>query len=60
MFSKAAERAYNDGVINGWTIMRSVQGGKSEPNFYWYIGLDDLKKVDALEKDFGKIINETI
>ena len=60
LFSKAAERAYNEGVINGWAIMRRVQGGKSEPNFYWYIGLGDLKKVDALEKDFGKIINETI
>jgi hypothetical protein len=60
LYSKAAERAYKEGVINGWAIMRRVQGGKSEPNFYWYIGVDDLKKVDALGKDFGKIINETV
>ena len=33
LYSKAAERAYKEGVINGWAIMRRVQGGKSEPNF---------------------------
>ena len=60
LFSKAAEKAFEKGIINGWSIMKRVQGAKSEPNFYWYVAVDDLKKLDALEKDFGKIINQTI
>ena len=50
LFSKAAEKAFEKGIINGWSIMKRVQGAKSEPNFYWYIAVDDLKKLDALEK----------
>ena len=60
LFSKAAEKAFKEGVINGWAIMRRVQGGKSEPNFYWYLGLDSIDKLDALPTDFGKIINQTV
>ena len=33
LYGKAAEKAFKDGVINGWAIMRRIQGGKSEPNF---------------------------
>ena len=59
LFSKAAEKAYEAGIINGWAIMRRVQGGKSEPNFYWYIGVDDLKKIENINDGaFGKIIND--
>ena len=60
LYGKAAEKAFKEGVINGWAIMRRIQGGKSEPNFYWYIGIDDMKKLDALPNDFGKIINQTM
>ena len=60
LFSKAAQKAFNNGIISGWTIMKRVQGAKSEPNFYWYLAVDDIKKLDNLGADFGKIINETI
>ncbi|MDA9360146.1 hypothetical protein N9R15_00025 [Flavobacteriaceae bacterium] len=60
LFSKAAQKAFKKGVISGWTIMKRVQGAKSEPNFYWYLAVDDIKKLDNLSTDFGKIVNETI
>ena len=60
LFSKAAQKAFNKGVISGWSIMKRVQGAKSEPNFYWYLAVDDIKKLDNLGADFGKIVDETI
>ena len=54
LFSKAAIKAFKSGAINGWAIMRRVNGAKSEPNFYWYIGVDDLNKLSA-SKVFEKI-----
>ena len=39
---------------------RRHQGAQSEPNFYWYIGVDNLEKLDALGKDFGQIIENTV
>lgn len=60
LFSKAAQKAFNKGVISGWSIMKRVQGAKSEPNFYWYLAVDDIKKLDNLGRDFGKFIDETI
>ena len=53
LYGKAAEKAFKEGVINGWAIMRRIQGGKSEPNFYWYIGIDDMKKLDDLYEELG-------
>ena len=38
--------------------MRRVNGAKSEPNFYWYVGADDLKKLENIGRDFGKVIND--
>ena len=60
LFSQAAQKAFEKGVINGWAIMRRHQGAKSEPNFYWYIGVDNLEKLDALGKDFGLIVQNTV
>ena len=38
--------------------MRRVNGAKSEPNFYWYIGVDDLNKLEKVGSEMGKAINE--
>ena len=38
--------------------MRRVNGAKSEPNFYWYIGVDDLNKLENVGSEMGKAINE--
>lgn len=58
LFSKAATKAFKEGIINGWAIMRRVNGAQSEPNFYWYVGADDLKKLENIGRDFGKVIND--
>ncbi|MEC8599196.1 MAG: hypothetical protein VXY15_02485 [Bacteroidota bacterium] len=58
LFSKAATKAFKKGIINGWAIMRRVNGAKSEPNFYWYIGLDDLSKLENVPSGMGKAIDD--
>ena len=58
LFSKAAMKAFKSGAINGWAIMRRVNGAKSEPNFYWYLGVNDLNKLENVGSEMGKAINE--
>ena len=38
--------------------MRRVNGAKSEPNFYWYIVVDDLNKLENVGSVIGKAVNE--
>lgn len=57
-FSQAAKIAIENEVIEGWGILSRYQGLDSEPNFYWYVGVGDIDKLDNFNKDFGEIINQ--
>ena len=51
-FSQAAKIAIENEVIEGWGILSRYQGLDSEPNFYWYVGVGDIDKLD----NFNKIV----
>ena len=57
-FSQAAKIAIEQGVIEGWAILSRYQGLDSEPNFYWYVGIGDIDKLNDFNNDFGEIINQ--